>query len=145
MRHWYVVAAAHDDVEPRCPGDAGQCERVAADAQARCIDQRHPARVPVLEGLVYGHFDVPQAAGVVVVRPVGHELAQEVHSHRRIDPRPLRGLFGHVEVARQVDEQVLVHDGDAQRLGLDSIQHGLDLSRLRRCHGVLRPVMRPPV
>ena len=144
MRRRHVVAGPHDDVETGRAGDARQRERVASEAAIRGIDQRAATGVLEQQRLVARHVLVEQAQVVEVRAEVVAHPAEVLHAHGLVGQSALAGRRRLAEHHLEVDQQVLVGQGDAHRVTGDGAEHRLGLSCAWSAHH-RHPFMRAPV
>ena len=106
------------------------------------VDDRPAAGRAVEEELVVGHLLVEEPEVVEVRAEVPPDPAQVVEAHRLTRERPLRLALGLLEHDREVDEDVLVRQGDAHVLRADRTEDGLGLSGDRRVRHLSSPASR---
>jgi hypothetical protein len=127
-----------------CAADAGQRERIAGEAHVGGIDHRLAARAPEQRDLVLGRLLVEQPEVVEVGVEVLAHPADVRQVHRLVGEALVAGGGRLPEHHPEVDQQVLVRQRDAHRLGLDGSEDGERLSRKRLGHGLHEGSRAPP-
>ncbi len=128
VRRLDIRAGALDDVQAGGARHARDGGRVDSDAVDRAVDDPRASRSPEASQLVdrellVAQHDVVEAAAE---RPAPQD-AEDVHGDRGVEERALGLLGGSDEVAREIDEDVLVHRRRPELLRLDGAEHGHDL------------------
>ena len=120
MRPRHVVARAHDDVEPGGPATRASASGIAGEPAVGRVHEGPAARVLEEEGLVARHLLVEELEVVEVRAEVVPDPAEVGQAHRLPGQAALRTGGGLAEHDREVDEEVLVGQGDAHRLAARS-------------------------
>ena len=128
----HVVAGAHDDVEPGGAGHPCEGERIAGQAAIGGIHEGLAPRVLEEQGLVAGHALVEELKVVEVGAEVLPHPAEIGQADRLPGEPALAAVRRLLEHHLEVDEEMLVGQGDAHGLPCDGAEHGLRLSGERR-------------
>ena len=114
----HVEPGSHDDVYAACPGDSRQANRIPTYAGRRNLDDRATSPLLVEAHLIDGCRDVSQQEVVMVPEVVPPDPSEIVETYRFMGPDLLAGCSGRFEDTGDVCQDVFVHHGRAQQVGV---------------------------